>query len=154
ASGRFREDLLYRLNTFELTVPPLRERKEDLLLLARRFLAFFGRAAKRPPPVLTSPAEAALIGYGWPGNIRELRNAMERAVILVAGDQVGVEALPDRIAQLTRSAPYVGGEFSLEQIEHEHILRVLARSATVDDAAKILGIDTSTLWRKRKRYET
>lgn len=154
ARGRFREDLLYRLNTFELTVPPLRERKEDLLPLARRFLSFFGRAAKRPAPALTSAAEAVLIGYSWPGNIRELRNAMERATILVAGDEIGVEALPERIVQFTSKTAQLGGDFSLEQIEQEHILRVLTRSATVDDAAKILGIDASTLWRKRKRYET
>lgn len=80
--GRFREDLLYRLNVIEVTLPPLRERPEDILQLARWFLAFFARGARRLPPELSPAAEQTLLTYAWPGNVRELRNAIERAVIL------------------------------------------------------------------------
>jgi NtrC-family two-component system response regulator AlgB len=153
AAGRFREDLLYRLNTFELTLPPLRERREDVLPLAHRFLAFFARATPRGSIELSKAAEAALLGYAWPGNIRELRNALERAVILCPGHLIAPELLPERIVARAAGAPFVGGDFTLESIEREHILRVLARTTTLDDAARILGIDPSTLWRKRKRYE-
>ncbi|MFL6831385.1 MAG: sigma 54-interacting transcriptional regulator, partial [Xanthobacteraceae bacterium] len=97
AAGRFREDLLYRLNTFELTVPPLRQRAEDILPLARRFAAFFARAARRPALELAPATEAILRAYPWPGNLRELRNAIERAAILAAGAELGPELLPDRI---------------------------------------------------------
>jgi two-component system, NtrC family, response regulator AlgB len=149
-AGRFRRDLLYRLNTFELTVPPLRERREDLLAMARRFLAFFarGRAVE-----LAAEAEAALVAYDWPGNVRELRNAVERAAIVSAGLRIGPEALPERIAPATREAPFVGGDFTLEAIEREHLQRVLASAPTLEDAARILGIDSSTLWRKRKKLD-
>jgi NtrC-family two-component system response regulator AlgB len=154
AAGRFREDLLYRLNTFELTVPPLRDRREDILPLAQRFAAFFARTSPRPSLTLTPAAETALVGYAWPGNLRELRNAIERAAILAVGDRLGPELLPDRISGASHAGgPWLGGDFSLEQIEREHILRVVARYDKVDDAAHVLGIDASTLWRKRKRYE-
>jgi NtrC-family two-component system response regulator AlgB len=152
-AGRFREDLLFRLNPFEVEVPALRDRREDILPLAHRFLAVF--ALKGPASLrweLSPEAEQALCAYEWPGNIRELRNAMERASILAAGPRIGVELLPERIGG-TVSAPHLGGEFTLDQIEREHIQRVLARTATAEEAARVLGIDTSTLWRRRKRYE-
>jgi NtrC-family two-component system response regulator AlgB len=152
ASGRFREDLLYRLNVIEVTVPPLRERPEDLLRLANGFLAFFTRDL-RPKRELSAAAVEALRGYSWPGNIRELRNAIERAVILWPSRIIEPAAFPDRIAGCTASAPRLGGDFSLEAIEREHILHVIARAPTLEDAAKTLAIDSSTLWRKRKRYE-
>jgi len=155
AEGRFRQDLLFRLNVIEVHVPALRERHEDILALARRFLAFFARAAGRLPPELSSATEAALTDYGWPGNVRELRNAMERAVILWPERLLTPEALPDRIAShATGRLPRLGGDFSLEEIEREHILRVTNRAPTLDDAARILGIDASTLWRKRKKSES
>jgi two-component system, NtrC family, response regulator AlgB len=153
-AGRFREDLLFRLNVIEIEVPPLRERIDDILPMARRFLTFFAHAANRPPPVLAPAAEEALLAYGWPGNIRELRNAMERAIILFPERTLGREALPDRIAAQPSSAPRLGGNWTIDQIEREHIERVAARTATLEDAAKILGIDVSTLYRKRKKYET
>jgi len=153
AAGRFREDLFYRLAVVELRVPPLRERPEDLLRLARRFLAFFSRAAGRREQTLSPAAEQALLGYGWPGNVRELRNAMERCAILWPADVVEPAALPDRIGGAGLSLPRVGGDLSLDELEREHIRRVLARTATLEEAARILGIDDSTLWRKRKRYE-
>jgi NtrC-family two-component system response regulator AlgB len=152
AEGRFREDLLFRLNVIEVFVPPLRERSQDTLRLARRFLEFFARAAGRAAPELAPEAEAAVLAYAWPGNVRELRNAMERAVILWPNQRLGVEALPDTVAAHATHVPRLGGDHTLDEIEHEHIVRVLARSGTQEEAARILGIDASTLWRKRKRY--
>jgi NtrC-family two-component system response regulator AlgB len=155
AQGLFREDLLYRLNVIELQMPPLRERPEDIIRLARRFLEFFAKSARRKPPELSQAAADALLSYGWPGNIRELRNAIERAVILWPAQVIEPAAFPAHITAHAKSeAPQLGGNFALEEIEREHITRVLARTATLDDAAAVLGIDASTLWRKRKKYES
>jgi NtrC-family two-component system response regulator AlgB len=152
-AGRFRQDLLFRLNTLEVVVPPLRERREDIVPLAHRFLALIAQQTPGAPRCELSPdAEAALVAYEWPGNIRELRNAMERAAILAAGPRIAVELLPERIAATAR-VPQLGGDYTLDEIEREHIQRVLQRASTTDEAARILGIDTSTLWRRRKRYE-
>jgi NtrC-family two-component system response regulator AlgB len=154
-TGRFREDLFFRLNVIEVAVPTLRERPEDILTLARRFLAFFARAVGRSLPAFSPAAEAALAGYEWPGNVRELRNAIERAVILWPSAVIEPQAFPERIAEKAgrRSALAVGGDLSLEELERAHITAVVSRCRTMDDAAAILGIDVSTLWRKRKRYE-
>ncbi len=154
--GRFREDLLFRLNVVEIALPALRERPEDLLPLARRSLAFFARNLGRPEPELSPAAEAVLTAYPWPGNLRELRNTMERALILWPARRLEPDAFPERMRQgapAGPSGPTLGGDVSLEVIEREHILRVLARAGTQDAAAAILGIDASTLWRKRKKYE-
>jgi NtrC-family two-component system response regulator AlgB len=152
-AGHFREDLLYRLNVLELCVPPLRERPEDIVRLARRFVVFTARIARRPIPELSPAAEEALLSYPWPGNVRELRNAIERAVILWPAQVIEPAALPERVAAQVTSTPRLGGDYSVEDIEREHILRVIARAPTLEEAAKILGIESSTLWRKRKRYE-
>jgi two-component system, NtrC family, response regulator AlgB len=151
AAGRFREDLLYRLNVVELKVPPLRERPEDILPLARRFLEFFGRAAKRPLQELSPAACDVLRAQTWPGNIRELRNVMERVTILWPAAVVEPAAFPDRMAPPTLPSVCLGGDFSVDEVEREHIRRVLARVPTQEEAAKILGVDTSTLWRKKKK---
>jgi NtrC-family two-component system response regulator AlgB len=149
-AGRFREDLLFRLNTIEIVVPPLRERREDILPLAHRFLAFLAE----PGSELSAEVEASLTAYDWPGNVRELRNAIERASILAAGRRIALDSLPERIAgHETTAAPHLGGKFTLEEIEREHIRRILAVAPTAEEAARILGIDTSTLWRRRKKYE-
>jgi NtrC-family two-component system response regulator AlgB len=153
AAGRFREDLLYRLNVVELRIPALRERPEDIVPLAQRFLGFFGKHEGRADLVLSSAAEDVLRAYRWPGNVRELRNAIERAVILWPARVVEPGAFPDKIERAQR-VPALGGDFNLDDIEREHILRVLARTATLDEAAAVLGIDASTLYRKRKRYES
>ncbi len=150
-AGRFREDLLYRLNVVEIVTPPLRDRPEDILPLARRFIAFFARQGARQAPELSAAAERVLLGYPWPGNIRELRNALERAVILTPGQVLEPESFPERIAAQP-TTPILGGDCSSEDIEREHVLRVLARAPTLEDAARILGIDTSTVWRKRKKW--
>jgi NtrC-family two-component system response regulator AlgB len=94
-----------------------------------------------------------LVNYTWPGNVRELRNAIERAAILWPAPIIEPAALPERLAVAASSAAHVGGHFTLEEIEREHILRVLASSETFEDAARILGVDASTLWRKRKKYD-
>ena len=153
--GLFREDLLYRLNVIDLQLPPLRERREDILRLARRFLGFFAKSARRQTPELSKASEEALRLYAWPGNIRELRNTIERAVILWPAQVIEPEAFPAHISAAVRpsEAAELGGNFSLEAIEREHITRVMARTPTLEDAATILGIDASTLWRKRKKYE-
>jgi NtrC-family two-component system response regulator AlgB len=122
-------------------------------LLARRFLDFFARQLRRIAPELSPAALQALLAYSWPGNIRELRNVLERAVILWPSRVIEPEALPVQMAPRMPSLAVLGGNHSLEQIEREHILRVLARTATIEEAAQVLGIDPSTLWRKRKKYE-
>jgi NtrC-family two-component system response regulator AlgB len=152
-AGRFREDLFFRLNTVQIDLPPLRERREDIPMLARRFLDFFARQARRPTPELSPSALKVLLSYPWPGNIRELRNVLERAIILWPAQVIEPEAFPEQISHQGAGAPVLGGNYSLELIEKEQILRVLARTSTLEEAAYILGIDASTLWRKRKKYQ-
>jgi NtrC-family two-component system response regulator AlgB len=118
-------------------------------------LAFFAKSARRQPLRFAESAEQALLAYPWPGNIRELRNTIERAVILWPAQIVEPEAFPTHIAgRHPATAPQLGGHFTLDAIEREHIKRVLAETPTQEDAAAILGIDVSTLWRKRKKYES
>lgn len=153
AAGTFREDLLYRLNVIEVTLPPLRLRHNDILPLAEHLLGFFARQVGKPDCKFAEEARAALLRYPWPGNVRELRNAIERGVILAKGPEVGLSDLPAQVgATLPPGAMEAGGAVTLEQLEAEHIRRVLANTATMDEAAKVLGIDPSTLYRKRKRH--
>jgi NtrC-family two-component system response regulator AlgB len=153
AEGTFREDLLYRLNVMEITLPPLRQRPADVLPLAGHLLLFFARQKGKSTATFTEEARAALLRYPWPGNIRELRNAIERGMILASGPAVGLADLPAQIgAPPPQSALEVGGGVTLEALEAEHIRRVLSTALTMDEAAKVLGIDPSTLYRKRKRY--
>lgn len=151
AQGTFREDLLYRLNVIVLNLPPLRERAEDIIGLAERFLARFVKDYGRPARGFTDDARALLRRYNWPGNVRELRNVIERASIICNFDLIGVEQLAVG-EQTTNSAPRIGEAMSLEALEKAHIAAVMASSATLDQAAKTLGIDASTLYRKRKQY--
>jgi two-component system, NtrC family, response regulator AlgB len=153
ASGAFRQDLLYRLNVVELALPPLRQRT-DMFSLAEYLLAFFARQIGRDLRGFTQEAREALERYSWPGNLRELRNAIERAVILAAGSEIGLNDLPERISftrSLADGSVEVGRRVTLDQLEAEHIQRVLHQSSSFEDAAQILGIDPSTLYRKRKR---
>lgn len=152
-AGRFREDLLYRLNVVEVFVPALRERPEDILDLARAFVEFFARTLARPAPQFSQAAEQALVSYAWPGNVRELRNTIERTMILWPGQIIELSALPERMQTNVVPQKQLGGLHTLEEIEREHIQRVLARTATLDEAARVLGIDDSTLWRKRRKFE-
>jgi NtrC-family two-component system response regulator AlgB len=150
-AGRFREDLFYRLNVVEIIVPPLRERQEDILPLAERLLAFFARQNHRRILGFTAAARAALQHYHWPGNIRELRNVIERAVLLSQGEIIGVENMPIHLAAAP-AEPKVGDLVSLEIIEEMHIRQVLAAAKSLEEAARILGMDPVTLWRRRKKY--
>jgi NtrC-family two-component system response regulator AlgB len=149
--GLFREDLLYRLNVITLTLPPLRERADDVMVLARRFLARFVKEYVRPARHFSEDAGHALLDYRWPGNIRELRNVIERASIICNQPQVDFSHL-GLVAQPANNAPRVGAELSLETLEKAHISAVLASSETLEQAARTLGIDASTLYRKRKQY--
>ncbi|GIZ13156.1 sigma-54-dependent response regulator transcription factor AlgB [Pseudomonas sp. NCCP-436] len=151
--GRFREDLLYRLNVITLTLPPLRERHEDILPLAERFLARFVSEYGRPACAFGPKAITALQNYHWPGNIRELRNVIERASIICQQESVEVSHLGlGGATEAPVSTPRIGAALSLEELEKAHIAAVLANSNTLDLAARTLGIDSSTLYRKRKQY--
>jgi len=157
--GRFREDLLYRLNVVTIEIPPLRERREDVLPLAERFLALARREVRRPGLRFSEAARHALLAHAWPGNVRELRNAVERAAMLAPGDEVGAETLGIQAglqagshADRGRHGAAVGDLVPLEALEEEHIRRVLARTASLSEAASVLGIDQATLWRRRKQY--
>jgi NtrC-family two-component system response regulator AlgB len=149
--GQFREDLFYRLNVIQVNIPPLRERPEDVTILAERLLAFFGRAGHHLFLGFTPEALQALKRYHWPGNLRELRNVVERAAILCQTDKVGIECLPENLLP-SDSGARPGDRVSLEKIEEEHIRRVLATTTSLQEAADILGIDQATLWRRRKKY--
>jgi NtrC-family two-component system response regulator AlgB len=164
-AGRFREDLFFRLNVISLTLPPLRERKEDLLPLAHHYLRFFERRQGRQQLTFSPAAEAAVAAYAWPGNLRELRNAVERAVILspsrvLEPDDLGLPPAPGQAVATkpgTPAGPWprtasLGDDVSIEAIEREHIARVVARAPSFEAAARVLGIDVTTLQRKRKRY--
>ncbi len=154
AAHRFREDLFYRLNVIALRVPALRERAEDVLPLAERLLAAAAARNRRPGLSFSPEAAAAIRRYRWSGNVRELRNAVERAAVLARGQMIAPDDLPD---VLFRESAAPLGETptaaSLEALEREHIVRVLGESPTLEDAAETLGINVSTLWRKRKRYK-
>ncbi|MGO8991096.1 MAG: sigma-54-dependent transcriptional regulator [bacterium] len=149
--GQFREDLFYRLNVIQVNIPPLRERPEDVTSLAERLLAFFGRAGHHLFLGFTPEALQALKQYHWPGNLRELRNVVERAAILCQTDKVGIECLPENLLP-SDSGARPGDRVSLEKIEEEHIRRMLATTTSLQEAADILGIDQATLWRRRKKY--
>jgi len=151
AEGRFREDLFYRLNVISLTVPPLRKRPEDIMPLAMDFLVYFCRTNHKSILGYTEKAEQALKSYAWPGNVRELRNTVERAVILGSSERIGKSDLPDNMA-LAAGTPAIGERVPLSTIEELHIRRVMANTASLQEAADVLGIDQATLWRRRKTY--
>jgi NtrC-family two-component system response regulator AlgB len=149
--GRFREELLYRLNVFEIALPPLRERSEDIPDLAEQFLTFFAYQNHRQLIGFTEDALQCLRNYSWPGNVREFRNVIERAVILCRSEHVDICHLPPNLSG-TQPQVTIGDPVSIERIEELHIRRVLASTASLEEAAEILGIDTVTLWRRRKQY--
>jgi NtrC-family two-component system response regulator AlgB len=151
AAGRFREDLYYRLNVVEIEIPPLRERREDIAAIAGNMLRFFGRANHRAYAGFSAEALDALKKYNWPGNLRELRNTVERIAIFCKTETAGRECLPDKISD-SEEAPRLGDAVDLDKIEEIHIRRILASAASMQQAADTLGIDTATLWRKRKKY--
>jgi len=151
ARGAFREDLFFRLNVFPIDLPSLRDRAEDIEDLAAEMLAFFSIHNHKAGLAFAAETLAALRAYNWPGNIRELRNVIERAVILCPGGRIEPEHLP---SALVPQAPSVrlGERVSLDRVEEAHIRGVLAAAYSLQEAAEILGIDQATLWRKRKEY--
>jgi DNA-binding NtrC family response regulator len=154
--GSFRSDLFYRLNVIPLHLPPLRERRDDIAILAEFFLERFAASRGRAAPTLVADALTVLQEYDWPGNVRELENALERAIVLSTGDAITPESLPARIT--TRAVhPLVSDRLppnpSLEIIERAYIQWVLhAEGGNKTRAAEVLGIDPSTLYRKLVRY--
>jgi NtrC-family two-component system response regulator AlgB len=150
--GKFREDLYYRLNVITIEMPPLRQRPLDLASLAQQHLKLFARQSARPIKEFTSAALAAMQRYPWPGNLRELRNVIERAVILTHNDKIDLNDFPDTLRGAQPSGAIIGNRVSLEELEREHIMRIIEIASSMDEAAQILGIDPATLYRKRKRY--
>jgi NtrC-family two-component system response regulator AlgB len=136
-----------------VTLPPLRQRRRDILPLAEHLLGFFVRQTGKALTGFTEEARAALAQHTWPGNVRELRNAIERGVILAAGPEVGLADLPVRVGAAAGPARVEVGEgVTLDQLEADHIRRILGSAPSLEEAAATLGIDASTLYRKRKRY--
>ncbi len=152
AAGRFREDLFYRLNVIEVTIPPLRERATDILPLAEHLLQFFARQNGKRIAGFSEAVRQAIQNYAWPGNVRELRNAVERAVILASEELIVPANLPAPMIRGERGGVLSPDSMTLEQLEAEHIRRILTLTETIEEAAAKLGIDPSTLYRKRKRY--
>ena len=147
--GRFREDLFYRLNVITIRLPPLRDRYQDLERIAKRQLEFFAQRGGKQFLGFTPAALDAMRSYQWPGNLRELRNLIERAVILGNGDQIDMDDLTEIVQ--TRAELRLGGKVTLEEIENEHMRRVISNSRTVDEAASVLGVDPATLYRRKKK---
>jgi DNA-binding NtrC family response regulator len=156
--GTFRPDLYYRLNVITLHLPPLRDRREDIALLAEAFLKRVGQRKSEPTKRLTPDALDTILVYDWPGNVRELENALEHAAILSRDTDIDVGMLPNRVRE-PKGLPLVGekppANPTLEVIEQAYIMWVLqAEGGNKTRAAEVLGIDPSTLYRKLSRYDT
>jgi DNA-binding NtrC family response regulator len=156
-SGRFREDLYYRINVIPVTIPPLRERPEDILPLLHRYLREFAEKFASPARGLTTAAEEFALEWPWPGNVRELVNRIERAVALADTAQIGLEDLfPEHaaaVAAATRAGPLATLSEARDAAEKRHIERALARTGgRMSETARILGISRTTLWEKMRRY--
>jgi NtrC-family two-component system response regulator AlgB len=158
AEGAFREDLYFRLNVVTVEITPLRDRSADLIPFAQHYLKHFAALCGRRLEGFSDEALACIRAYPWPGNLRELRNAIERAVIMAKGSRIGPEDLPGELRG--QAAPgangngtplEVGSLVSIEKLEEAHLRKVLARTANLAAAADVLGIDQTTLYRKRKK---
>ena len=158
ADGLFREDLFYRLNVIAVEMPPLRARAGDLIRFAEHYEKFFAGQCGRKLDGLSAETAACLRAHTWPGNLRELRNAIERAVILARGEKLSPEDFPAELRGGQTDAipagenpPQVGSLTSLEKLEEAHLRKILERTPSLSEAAEILGIDQATLYRKRKK---
>jgi two-component system, NtrC family, response regulator AlgB len=150
---RFRDDLYYRLNVITLRIPAFRERQEDILPMAEWMLKGAAIRSHKPQLRFTDGAVKAISHHRWPGNVRELRNVIERAAILSRGEEITREDLPDTVFRDGLQPPSgLPPSASLEELEREYIRRVLTESTTLEEAAATLGVNVTTLWRKRKRY--
>ena len=150
--GAFREDLFFRLNVIDIRVPPLRERREDIVFLARRLIASLSADLGRRAPSLSDGAAAVLERHTWPANLLELRNVLERALFTCPADVLEREAFAEIDMAASPDRDGVGDDITLRDLERAHITRVMARVPSYKDAAAILGIDEATLWRRRRRY--
>jgi DNA-binding NtrC family response regulator len=154
--GRFREDLLYRINVIRIEIAPLRNRGKDTLLLAQYFIEVFAKQTAKDVHGFTEAVAVKLLDYSWPGNVRELRNVMERAVALTHHDRIIVEDLPDSIRNYQKKNFEIGGDSSntlipLAEVEQRYIQHVLEKTGNNKAlAARVLGIDRKTLYRKLK----
>ncbi len=148
----FREDLFYRLSVFEIAIPPLRHRLEDIHLLTSWFIREFADRHGKTVHAMDETARELLLRYPWPGNVRELSNVIERAVLLCPGEELRAEHLPERIERITACGLDGDEILPLAAVEEEHIRRAIAKDLPQEEIAQLLGIAPSTLWRKRKRY--
>ena len=155
ADVRFREDLFYRLNVISLRLPSLRERPADLQKMAANYLVFFAKQCGKQISGFSHAAARAIQDYRWPGNLRELRNVVERAAILASGTEIEPNDLPENLMHSPdtngHAVPQVGARISLEELENQHLRQVIAKTTSMEEAAQILGIDPATLCRKRKK---
>jgi len=151
--GAFREDLYFRINVLELFLPSLRQRPEDIALLAEYYLKRSARINAKTVQQIAPDALQRLQDYPWPGNIRELINIIERGVIMAHETELKIGALPSNIANFKPSALDPAQLESLADVEKHHIENVILHTDSLEDAAKVLGIDPATLWRKRKKYQ-
>ncbi len=151
ADGRFREDLFYRINVININVPPLRDRREDIIDIAKDFCTYFSHTNHKNIRGFDESAQKAILEHSWPGNVRELRNAIERAVILGGYEVISADDLPENIVPRS-DLPSIGAAISLATLEELHIRNILSKSGSIQAAAEILDIDPATLWRKRKTY--
>ncbi|HBR94419.1 sigma-54 dependent transcriptional regulator [Coraliomargarita algicola] len=150
-AGTFREDLFYRLNVIGLQMPSLRERPGDILSITQRYVDFFAAQLGRGRVVLAEDAQQAIVDYAWPGNLRELKNVIERSLILSEGQELTKADLPVEFHAESEGRITTGSLISLEELEAAHIKRVVAKTASLDEASNVLGIDPATLYRKRKK---
>ena len=151
ASGRFREDLYFRLSVFRIMLPPLRQRKEDILLLARQFIERYAKQIGRPVPVLSSEAKSLFLSYPWPGNVREMMNAVEHALIVCDGEITRHDLPIDMLSGDTSTAD--DDAFDLKSVERNHIIKVLHHThGNKTETARLLKIGLTTLYRKIEEY--
>lgn len=157
-AGNFREDLFYRLSVISVTIPPLRQRLADLEYFAMNYLEYFAGELERKIDGFSESGLSALLAHPWPGNLRELRNVIERASILADGPMIRAEDLSDLVSPSAgdqardSGLPRIGGHYSLEEIEKTHLVEVIRREPSLREAAAVLGIDNATLYRKRKHF--
>ena len=152
-AGRFRDDLYYRLNVFHIDVPPLRERREDILTLARAFAQRLARSMNRPVPEIDARACAVLESYDWPGNVRELANAVERALVVQRGNRILSGDLPITVKEGGNGTSRRVDLRSLADVERDHILHVLEETGwNVSETARVLRVDRTTVYNKIQRY--
>ena len=157
AQGQFREDLFYRLNVVQLEIPPLRERREDIPLLAQYFLERMAKKLGKKLAGFSPEAQRLLVAHDYPGNVRELEHAVERAATMAEGEILVPEDLPPALVEARLlpggESPEVRDTWSLDEVERDHIVRVVARHrGNLANAAQQLGVSRTTLWRKMRRY--